>query len=183
MRITALLLLIASSTYPMVPVEKRPDVRVYVYTSTSASGQHTEEVTGRLAAVQDMRNALRKKSGIALVEERSQADVVVEVVGREQRESPSGGFGGKMITSLGDTIIRVHVTSGEEQADLKGIGRGTWGRAAQDAADRVMKWIARREPRKTATENTDPLSHGRISSRGSAGSRGITRIASTGVCC
>jgi hypothetical protein len=57
-----------------------------------------------------------------------------------------GGFGGKMITPLGDTIIRMHISSGDRESELKGMGQGTWGRAAKDAADRVLKWIARAEP-------------------------------------
>ena len=55
-------------------------------------------------------------------------------------------FGGKAVTRMGDTIIRLHVKSGDQESDLKGMGQGTWGRAAKDAADRVVKWIARREP-------------------------------------
>ena len=47
---------------------------------------------------------------------------------------------------MGDTIIRLHLKSGDEESDLKGMGQGTWGRAAKDAADRIVKWIARREP-------------------------------------
>ena len=47
-----------------------------------------------------------------------------------------------------DTIIRLHVKSGDEEADLKGMGQGTWGRAAKDGADRFLKWIARREPKR-----------------------------------
>ena len=125
-------------------------VRVHVYTSTSASGQHTEEENGRLAAVADLRDALRKKKGLTLVDDRAQAQVRVEVTSREEREPPSGGFGGKMITGLGDYIIRVNVAAGDEQADLKGIGQGTWGRAAKDAAERILKWIARHEPRTPA---------------------------------
>jgi hypothetical protein len=128
--------------------DKPARTRLYVYTATSASGPQTDDEKGRLAAADDMRSALRKK-GITVVEDRTQAEVLVEVLEREQREAPSGGFGGKTITALGDTIIRVHVTAGDDQADLKGIGQGTWGRAAKDAADRVVKWIARREAKKS----------------------------------
>jgi hypothetical protein len=145
MTLTTMLLLTLAATSPAMAPEKGPDVRVYVYTSQSASGQHTDEEKERLKAVDDMRDALRKKKGLAIVDDRSQADVLVEVVGREQREPPLGGFGGKTITPMGDTIIRVHTVWGEEQADLKGIGQGTWGRAAKDAADRILKWIARLE--------------------------------------
>jgi len=122
-------------------------VRAFVYTATGASGEHTPEEQGRLDAVRDMREALEKKKGITLVNTREDANLLIEVVGREQREDPGGGpFGGKAVTRMGDTIIRLHLKSGDQESDLKGLGQGTWGRAAKDAADRIVKWIARREP-------------------------------------
>ena len=112
----------------------------------AASGEHTPEEQGRLEAVRDVRDALEKKKGITLVNDRADANLTIEVVSREQREEPGGGFGGKSLTRMGDTIIRLHLKSGDEESDLKGMGQGTWGRAAKDAADRIVKWIARREP-------------------------------------
>ena len=127
--------------------DKETTVRAFVYTATGASGEHSAEEQGRLDAVRDVRDALRKKKGITLVSSRADANLFIEVLGREQREEPGGGpYGGKAVTRMGDTIIRLHLKSGEEESDLKGIGQGTWGRAAKDAADRVVKWIARREP-------------------------------------
>ena len=127
--------------------DKVTTVRAYVFTATGASGQHTEE-QGRLDAVKDMRDALGKKKGITLVDSRADANLLIEVVSREDRAEPgaAGPFGGKTVTRMGDTNIRLHVKSGDEESDLKGIGQGTWGRAAKDAADRILKWIARREP-------------------------------------
>jgi hypothetical protein len=161
MPITAVLL---TAFVTLAGADTLTGVRVYVYTSTSASGQPTEEEQGRLAAVEDLRDALRKKKGLTLVTDRSQAQIQVEVTGREQREPPSGGFGGKTITNLGDFIIRARVAAGDEQTELKGIGHGTWGRAAKDAADRILKWIARHEPKKsgampTVSAATDPRPH------------------------
>jgi hypothetical protein len=52
---------------------------------------------------------------------------------------------------MGQMIIRLHVTTGapdNEEVELKGTGQGTWSRAAKDAADRVLKWIARQEAKK-----------------------------------
>jgi hypothetical protein len=128
--------------------DKVTTVRAFVYTATGASGQHTTEEQGRLDAVRDVRDALGKKKGITLVESREGANLLIEVVSREERVEPgaAGPFGGKTVSRMGDTIIRLHVKSGDEESDLKGIGQGTWGRAAKDAADRVVKWIARREP-------------------------------------
>jgi hypothetical protein len=129
--------------------DKMTTVRAFVYTATGASGQHTAEEKGRLDAVRDMRDALEKKKGITLVTRREDANLLIEVVSREQREEPGAGpFGGKAVTRMGDTIIRLHLKSGGEESDLKGLGQGTWGRAAKDAADRIVKWIARREPKR-----------------------------------
>ena len=128
--------------------DKATTVRAYVFTATGASGQHTPEEQGRLDAVKDVREALEKKKGITLVNTREDANLSIEVLSREAREDPgaAGPFGGKQVTRMGDTIIRLHLKSGDEESDLKGIGQGTWGRAAKDAADRIVKWIARREP-------------------------------------
>lgn len=129
--------------------DKTTTVRAFVYTETGASGQHTPEEQGRLDAVRDVREALEKKKGITLVTSRQDANLLIEVLSREQRDAPGGGpFGGKAVTRMGDTIIRLHVKSGDQESDLKGMGQGTWGRAAKDAADRVVKWIARREPKR-----------------------------------
>jgi hypothetical protein len=126
--------------------DKRTTVRAYVFTATSQSGQHSAEEQGRIDAVRDVKEALERKKGIHIVEDRADATLIVEVVGREQKDDVQGPFGGKTITPLGDTIIRLHLRSGDQESDLKGMGQGTWGRAAKDAADRILKWIARREP-------------------------------------
>lgn len=129
--------------------DKLTSVRAYVYTETSASGENSIEEQGRLQAVKEMREALSKKKGISLVDTRADATLLIEVTGREQQDGGGGGFGGKQITPMGDTIIRLHLKSGDEESDLKGMGQGTFGRAAKDAAERVMKWIARREPKRS----------------------------------
>jgi hypothetical protein len=140
-------LLAAIAAAGLQGTDKGTTVRAFVYTATGTSGEHTPEEQGRLDAVRDVRDALAKKKGITLVNTRDEANLLIEVLGREQREGPGGGpFGGKAITRMGDTIIRLHLKSNEEESDLKGIGQGTWGRAAKDAADRVVKWISRREP-------------------------------------
>jgi hypothetical protein len=144
--LAAMLLAVLSLT-TVQDADKTTTVRAFVFTATGASGEHTEEEQGRLDAVRDVREALEKKKGITLVNSRGDANLLIEVVGREERvESGAGPFGGKSVTRMGDTIIRLHLKSGDEESDLKGLGQGTWGRAAKDAADRIVKWIARREP-------------------------------------
>lgn len=143
-----LTLLLALIAMPTQGADKQTTVRAYVFTATEGAGDRTEEQQGRLDAVRELRDALAKKKGITIVNDRESANLLVEVLGREQRDEPAGPFGGKTITRMGDTIIRVRLKAGDEESDLKGMGQGTWGRAAKDAADRILKWIARREPRR-----------------------------------
>jgi hypothetical protein len=123
-------------------------VRVFVFTHTDSGDNRAEDEADRLEAVTDMRDALKRKKGITVVDDRAQANVEMEVTGRERRDEPSGSFGGKSITRMGDTIIRLRVRSGDEETELKGMGMGTWSRAANDGAERFLKWIARREPKR-----------------------------------
>jgi hypothetical protein len=150
-----LLLASAAASAARAPTLQSPDrspttVRVFVFTDTSSSATRSAEESERLEAVADMRDALKRKKGITVVDDRAQANVQMEVTGRERREEPAGSFGGKSVTRMGDTIIRVRVTSGAEETELKGMGLGTWSRAANDAAERFLKWIARREPKRQA---------------------------------
>jgi hypothetical protein len=147
----AAMILAMFATAGLQGADKETSVRAFVFTETGASGQHSEEELGRLDAVREVHDALEKKKGITLVTNRADANLLIEVLSREQGEEPAGGFGGKSITKMGDTIIRLHIKSGDQESDLKGMGQGTWGRAAKDAADRIVKWIARREPPRKLT--------------------------------
>jgi hypothetical protein len=145
MTLLSVLILIATLQSP----DNTPtSVRVYVFTDRASGADVSDDEKERLAAVTDMRDALRRKKGITVVDALDASNVTMEVMGREQRDEPSGAFGGKSITRMGDTIIRVRVRSGDAESDLKGMGQGTWARAANDAAERFMKWIARREPKR-----------------------------------
>jgi hypothetical protein len=121
----------------------RPAPRVFVYTAEAKDDVKTEEEQGRLDSVRDMREALNHNSKIVLVSDASAAQVLVEVVGREKREAPVGGFGGTVVTPLVETIVRLHVKFGEHETEIKGLGKAYWARAAKDAADRLVKWIMR----------------------------------------
>jgi hypothetical protein len=144
MLVVSLLLLATLQSPDRTPTS----VRVFVFTHLDAAANRAEDEAERRAAVDDMRDALKRKKGITVVDDPAQANVEMEVTGRERRDEPSGSFGGKSITRMGDTIIRVRVKSGTEETELKGMGMGTWARAANDAAERFVKWIARREPKR-----------------------------------
>lgn len=122
----------------------KESVRVYVFATEVRGGSPPDDaLQGRLAAVRELREALRRKAGLSVVDDRPQADVTVEVTDREQQSAGEGGFGGVKLTRFVNTIIRVRVSFGEHQSELKGMGPGTGSRAAKDAADGLSKWIER----------------------------------------
>ena len=122
----------------------KESVRIYVFATESAAAETKPDEARPIppAAVREMREAIRSKAGLSVVDDRAQADVIVEITGFDQQEG-EGGFGGIKLTPLATTTIRLHVTSGEHATDLKGNGPGTGSRAAKDAADRLLKWIVR----------------------------------------
>ena len=140
----ALVLAVLAAAAPQ-GADKLTTVRAYVYTETSASGQPDEEERGRIAAVKELREALAKKKGISVVDTRADATLLIEITDRETRTDSAGSFGGAQITPMGETVLRMRLRSGADESELKGMGI-TSGRAAKDAADRILKWIARREP-------------------------------------
>jgi len=141
-RVLMLCVVLSATTVGARPVS-RPVPRVFVYTAEAKGDGKTEEEQGRLDSVRDMREALNHSSKIVLVSDASAAQVLVEVVGREKREAPVGGFGGTVVTPLVETIVRLHVKFGDHDTEIKGAGKAYWARAAKDAADRLIKWITR----------------------------------------
>jgi len=142
-RIIVALLLVPLAAQPGGATDRHRVARVYIYTAESPSGVVSDEEQGRRDSLRDLRDAMRRKSGIVLVDDRDHAQVVVEVIGREKREGPQGGFGGKSVTEFGETILRLHVKAAEAEAEIKGIAQAYWSRAAKDAAERLTKWIRR----------------------------------------
>lgn len=123
-----------------------PHYRVYVFAADATGGQPTDEDKARAEGVREMREALGKKKQFQIVDKREDADVIIEVLDREEDSAGDGGFGGAKLTKLSNTIIRLRIshTGGGEGSDLKGMGPG--GRAAKDAADRIEKWVDRDQP-------------------------------------
>ena len=131
-----------------VDAADRPRVaRVYVYTAQAAGGPVSTEEQARLDSVRDLREALQHHSDIRLVPTAGEAEFIVEVLSREKRDAGEGGFGGKTVTRFGDTILRLRVKAGQDEAEIKGMGQAYWSRAAKDAADRLVKWIRRKRGR------------------------------------
>lgn len=125
--------------------QDRATARLFVYTAQAASGVVSDEEQGRRDSVEDLKEMLGgRKSEFSLVKTADEADVIVEVVNREERDTPHGGFGGASVTRFRETIVRVRIKSGNKQSELKGIGRPSWKSAAKDAAERIRKWVRNR---------------------------------------
>jgi hypothetical protein len=120
-----------------------PAPRVFVFTAEAKSTPPTEEEQGRLDSVRDVREALGKKAGLVMVSNAEDATVLVEVTAREKRDAGIGGFGGTSVTPQGETMVRLHLKSGEHETEVKGVAPGYWGRAAKDASEKAFKWIVR----------------------------------------
>lgn len=127
------------------PPDKRPPARIFVYTAQAASGGVSEDEQGRLDSMRDLQDLLaRRKSDFTLVTSADDAEVIVEVLNREERDVPQGGFGGASMTRFRETIVRLRVKSGEKQSELKGIGQPSWKAAAKDVVERLTKWTRNR---------------------------------------
>ncbi len=138
------LMLCASLGGGQAKTDGRESVRIYVFAAETAGSSSPDEAQQRrLATVRELADAIRRKAGLSVVDRRDQADVVVEVLDRDEESAGEGGFGGVKLTALVNTTIRLRVTAGEHQTEMKGMGSGAGSRAAKDAADRLLKWIAR----------------------------------------
>jgi len=123
-----------------------PPVRVHVFTARSGGSAPADDEQGRVDSVGDLTDALRHRSAFVLVSTPDEAQVRVEVVDREERNAPAGGFGGKAITRFRETIVRIRVQTADANGELKGIGRPSWKDAAKDAAERLTKWVKSHPP-------------------------------------
>ena len=124
------------------PVERHLPARVFIFTAQDPGRGTPEERQGLLDSARDLEDLLGgRKKYVTLVRSAEDADVVIEVVNREEREPAQGGFGGASMTKFSDRIVRVHVKAGDKVSDLKGVATGSWKAAAKDAAERITKWI------------------------------------------
>lgn len=140
--VVALAVLLASVPGDVAASRRPPAVRVYVFTAPSTGAAvASEEAQGRSDSVRDLEEELRRKHQFVLVPSAEEAQVVVEVVNREERDASQGGFGGKSITPFRQTIVRLRVTAGQDDGEVKGVGQASWKSAAKDAADRLSKWV------------------------------------------
>jgi hypothetical protein len=147
--LTAAVIVLATSTWPARDAAaglRPPPVRVHVFTARSGSSVPAEDEQGRIDSVRDLTDTLRRRSGFVLVDTPEEAQLRVEVVDREERNAPDGGFGGKALTRFRETIVRLRVDTAGANGELKGIGRPSWKDAAKDAADRLTKWVKSHPP-------------------------------------
>ena len=157
--VSVVLLALMTSAMPAPGrADKRPPpARVYVFTLQSADGVVSDDEQGRADSVRDLRDVLRHRAGFTLVDTAAEAQVRVEVVNREERDVPEGGFGGKTLTKFRETLLRLRVESDDATSELKGTGRPSWKDAAKDAADRLSKWLASHPPgQKGGAESGSP---------------------------
>ena len=137
----ALLLAAPDQAAAQKPSKHAAPVRIFITTARSSDAAASDEEKGRLEAVAMIQEVLKGKPPFVLVQNAGEAQVVVEVLNREERDLPQGGFGGASLTKFRETIVRVKVTAGADQSELKGVGQGSWKSALKDLVERLLKWV------------------------------------------
>jgi hypothetical protein len=146
-RLKVALALMLAGTLPVAArTTDKLAIRIYVVAGEPTSGNEAATRAGLDDATGDVRDALAHRKGLTIVEDAEQAQVRVEVVDREERDSAQGGFGGTSVTKFRQTIVRLRIESGPDKGELKGIGQSSWKAAAKDAAERVSKWLESHPP-------------------------------------
>ena len=146
MNLSVVAMLVGTLSAGVHAADRRPTVRVYVTTGQPTSGNEAATAAGLEDSTADVRDALARRKGIAIAKTADEAQVRVEVVDREERDSAQGGFGGTSVTKFRQTIVRLRIESGADKSELKGIGQSSWKAAAKDAAERVSKWLESHPP-------------------------------------
>ncbi len=108
-----------------------PLPRVYVFTQVAKPGEPVApDQEARQQSVEDVREALRKKTGVLeVVDAFDRADLTVEVL---SRETPSSG---RCLVS-----VRLHVVGRSQARQFQGQSR-TWKDAAALVADIVVRFV------------------------------------------
>jgi hypothetical protein len=137
--VAAALLFVGATTAAAID---RP-VSIFV-TSDGAANGFTDPNKGNQDTMKDLRDSLKGRKTIALVESREAADIVLVVMSREKAQVTAGVFGG----DARDVTVRVKFiykeTETEMSASAQGGGMmsgGAWGKAAGKVAKQVEQWI------------------------------------------
>lgn len=149
--LTGLLLTAAAPVTGQSP--KVQPLSVYVFTAETEGGFVDADSKQRADSVRDLREALRKKKTVIVVESSDDADLLVEVLRRGLDETgktstkTSAGLGGLYSTTTKDTeaMVRTKLTVGEYSTEIVGKNDGritnVWRTAANNAANQIDKWI------------------------------------------
>jgi hypothetical protein len=128
-----------------VPVAAQGTVQVYVASAEEGSGFTSK---GTDDSVLDLTKALGKKRRLAIVRNRSEADIVVEVESRDSHHELGGVYsykdskGKTQVYSTTKTERVVYVTLRVDEYRHQFHGEGiTWTAASESVAGQVDKWV------------------------------------------
>lgn len=123
-------------------------------TSAGALGGFTDPSKENQDTVKDLRNSLRGRKSIVLVEKREEAMIVLVVMGREKAQVTAGLLGG----SARDVMLRVKFIIADVETEMTASAQGgtlssggAWGRAAGKIAGQVEDWIKANRAKLTET--------------------------------
>ena len=129
-------------------------IRLHVFAAEADRGRPVDrEAQARADSAGDLREALadgtERRELIGLVDDRGQADVVIEVLRREQqmtrRAGTPGNLGSRRMEPGGPTtrrvFVRVSVPAVDHEEEIEGVDASSWRGAADDAAATIEAWI------------------------------------------
>jgi hypothetical protein len=163
---TSLLLTIAllgGAGQPQV-ASAQPDPRIIRVHLVTADGGHPEELAARRASLAHLAASLagqKKGASVAVVDDESRADVIVDVIQRSVTvpkvvfglgPSRSGGASSPSMnpqTKHAILHVTLHMAAGSDRVEFKNKNRAIesergWKTAADDIAKQLEKWIADR---------------------------------------
>ena len=125
------------------PAQQKTDRIAVFVTSVGALKGFTDPSKENRDSVKDLRDDLKDKKNLVLVETREAARIVLVVMGREKAQVTVGLFG----DPARDVILRVQFIAGKMETELTASAQGgtlssggAWGRAAGKIADQVDDW-------------------------------------------
>ena len=153
--VAAVMFVLASASVTAANQQASPDfIRVHVFTASADSSTSSDrQIKEREDSADDLREALQATAGrlemIQLVEDQDRADVVIEVLSREEqmmsRAPTAGNLGSRRMEPVAPrerrVFVRLTVPAVDHTDDIEGLDRGGWRRVAENVAVQIDAWI------------------------------------------
>jgi hypothetical protein len=141
-----------SAVASLLTSQQAGSIRAYIIDETRTGTRPIPGAEGRLAAAQDLANALPlKNAAIRLVTRKDDADLVIEITDRFPKAGSSTGVTAQIASQipLGNTPelsehnVEAVVSRGQAKTRFVGSSKTSWKEAAANLAEEIGRWIER----------------------------------------